>query len=171
MNLNNKKVDRWKKEVLSKIADHRSSIPSGRVAGSWKLFEEGTGIRKYMELKEKGVIPETSPEVLEFWKDFFENLTVEEMHEYGTGVVAFGWSIIQDHLKRWFCEKKWEVLFSQAPDDPLFWEKNYHTHTPYLEGKVLPFWNEEILKDIHQKVGTVLTIQVQPQGVSGVQAR
>lgn len=166
---NNRKVDAWSRDVLSKIADRRQSVPAGRVWGSWRLYDEGTQIKKYVELKEKNLFRTIPDEVLEFWKDFFEHLTVEEMHEYGAGTVAAGWGIIQDYIKEYFSQKKWDVLFSQAPEDPLFWEKNYHKHTAYIDGKSLPFWNEEILNDVQQKVAVVLGNQPRPQEQTGMQ--
>lgn len=168
---NNHQVDLWSKKVLTPISDRRQSVPAGRVWGSWQLYDEGRQIKKYIELKEKNLFRQITPEVLEFWKDFFENLSIEEMHNYGAGTVASGWAIIQDYIREWFSEKKWEMLFSQAPDDPLYWEKNYHKHNMYIEGKVLPFWDEETLKDIQQKVGAILYNQPRPQDQTGIQMR
>ena len=165
--LNNRLVDQWKKDVLVRMADHRGMLPSGRVWQSWQLFDEGRSIKKFIELKEQGMLPDPPAEVIEFWKEFFETLTVSEMHEYGSGTISAGWSILQTHITRWFADKKWELLFSKKPDDPLWWEKNYHSHTAYLNGEVLPFWNGEELKDVQQKVSAVLMNQVQPQQMTG----
>lgn len=166
--LNNRKIDTWKKTVLDKIADHRGSVPSGRVWPSWQLYDEGIGVVKYQEMKTQGVVPEISEKVLAFWKEFFEELTAEEMHEYGSGTISFGWGIIQNYFKMWYADQKYEVLFGKF-ETPLEWERNHHAHKPLLHGEVLPFWNEEILKDVQQKIGAVLMNQVQPQGTSGFQ--
>lgn len=161
--LNNRMVDQWKKNVLLKTSDNQGRVPSGRVWQSWQLYLEGHEIKQFIELKKQGLLPEPPKEVIEFWKDFFENLSVEEMYAYGSGSISEGWGIIQRHLKMWFAEQKWERIFSAKPDDPLWWEKNYHAHTDYLSGKILPFWNEEKLKDIQQKVAAILMNQVKPQ--------
>ena len=159
--LNNRMVDDWKKTVLDKISDHRGLVPSERVWRSWQLYNEGKTILKYQELRTKGVIPEISEEVFEFWKDFFEILTIEEMHAYGSGTVSHGWGIIQNCYKMWYANQKYEKLFSQY-STPLEWEKNYHHHKPLLFGEIFPFWDKEILKDIQQKVSAILMNQVNP---------
>ncbi len=163
--LNNRKVDDWKKNVLDKISDNRGMVLSGRVWHSWELYNEGKSVLKYRELKTKGVIPEISPDILEFWKDFFENLTVEEMHSYGSGAVSYGWGIIQTYNKMWYADQKYEKLFSQY-STPLEWERNYHRYKPLLFGEISPLWDEETRKDIYQKVGAVLINQVKPQQAS-----
>lgn len=164
--LNNRMVDDWKTSVLDQIADSRGTVPSGRVWESWRLYNEGKGILKYHDLKEKGMILETLPEVLEFWKDFFEHLNVDEMHAYGSGTVSYGWGIIQNYFAMWYSDQKYEALFGKF-DTPLEWEQNHHNHTALLTGEVLPFWTEEILKDIQQKIAAVLLNDVKPQGGSG----
>ena len=164
--LNNRKVDDWKKKVLQNVCNESGKLQVGRVGKSWQLYEEGKVIEKYIEMKEKGMFPEYSEEVIEFWKDFFENLTVEEMHGYGSGVVFAGWQIIQSYIKTWFAEQKWERLFSKS-SDPLWWEKNYHPHTDYLEGRVLPLWDPEKFKDINQKVAAILGNEVGVDAATG----
>jgi len=157
--LNNRKVDDWKKTVLQKICNDKGMMPSGKVAKSWELYEEGKVIEKYMEIRKKGMIPDYPKEVIDFWKVFFETLSIEEMHEYGSGVISTGWIILQSYIKSWFAEEKWNRLFSHS-SDPLWWEQHHHEHSAYLDGKILPFWDLEQLKDITQKVGVILGNQV-----------
>lgn len=164
--LNNRLVDDWEDKVLRNIADDKGQVPSGRVWNSWQLFLEGHEIKQYQKLKEEGKIVDCPEEILDYWKDFFENKTPEEMHSYGTGAVSHGWGIIQNYFKTWFADKKWELLYSKFPDDPLAWEKNYYKHSDIIFGKVLPFWTEDQLKDIHFKVGSVLFNTVKPQDAS-----
>ncbi|MFW9930720.1 MAG: hypothetical protein ACFFD1_15125 [Candidatus Thorarchaeota archaeon] len=160
--LNNEMVDDWKNNVLDKIADQNGKIKSGRISGSWKLYEEGKGHQKFFELKTNGMLPEIPLEMVNWWKNFFESSTVEEMHSYGTGAISSGWTIIQEYFKMWYAEKKWNEFFSKS-EDPLWWERNYHKHSLLLEGKILPFWTEEQLKDIGQKVGSILINTVDPR--------
>lgn len=164
---NNRRVDAWKKNVLDKIADHRGFVPSGRVWGSWQLYDEGMSVREYRTLKAQGMIPEVSSEVLAYWREFFETMTPEEMTGYGSGTISTGWTILNSYIKMWYADQKYECVFSKS-DDPLVWEKEYHKHTDLLQGKTLPFgWTEEQLKDIQEKVLSVLTNTVKPQGLSG----
>lgn len=158
--LNNQLVDEWKESLLDKISDSQGKILSVKVWQTWVLFQEGKGTERYMELREKGVIRHVENEVLDFWKDFFENKSVEEMHFYGTGNVSFGWTIIQNELRMMSAEEKWEKIFCKS-GDPYDWYKLSFKHQE-LFGNNLPFWTPEIYEDIHQKVATVLMVQVDP---------
>jgi hypothetical protein len=156
--LNNDKVEDWKTSVLQKVCNDKGDILAGRVLESWKLYEEGKAIEKYIEVKKMGMMLEYPPSVIDFWKDFFEHLSIGEIHSYGTGVVSTGWNIIQSYIRMWFADEKWEKLFSQG--DSLYWEQNYKYHSMLLEGKSLPFWNPDIFKEITEKVVTVLSNQI-----------
>jgi len=160
--LNNKRVDDWKKNVLDEMSSSRK-IPAGRVWESWKLYDEGKNIEQLQKLKEIGVLPDIPASTVEFWKNLLENSSVEELHAYGSGTIAMGWNIIQTYIKTWFANQKWEKLFSQS-DDPLFWEKNHHSHNQLLRGEVLPLWDKETFLDINHKVSIILNIQVNPDG-------
>lgn len=162
LKLNNKLVDEWKASVLDKISDRRGTIPSGRVWSSWQVFFEGKGISKYRELKDQEMIFTPTEEQVAFWKEFFENLSVEEMHAYGVGSVAFGWRVIEEHFRMWSADLKWENIYSKS-EDPLDWEKLSYGHSNLMNGKMFPFWEEDQLNEIKQKVFTVLSVQVKVQ--------
>ncbi len=157
---NNKLIDNWKRDVLDKMSVNRM-IPAGNVWGSWKLYEEGINCLKMQDIFKTGNMPEYPENVIQFWKVFFEDNTVEELHAYGTGTVSSGWTIIQTYLKTWFLKEKYEKLFSQN-DDPLWWEKNYHSHIALFKGEVFPFWSSDKIKEIHEKILPVLALQVKP---------
>lgn len=160
--LNNRMVDDWAKNVLKPLADTRGTIPSGRVWGSWQLYYEGKGIEKYAKLREQGVLPRVEKEVLDFWIEFFETLSVEEMHDYGVGAVSSGWSIICNETRMHFADEKWEKLYSQS-EDPLYWEKEHFKYKDLIDGIPHPFgWNREKFGEITEKVMTVLANQVTP---------
>lgn len=166
--LNNRMIDEWEDKVLTHLADPEGRIPAGRVWHSWQLFLEGKEIAQYVKLCEEGVIMDIPEHVLSYWITFFETKSPEEMHSYGTGAVSYGFGIIQDAIKRWFVDQKWEKLYSKYPDDPLAWEKNYHKYTDIIFGKILPFdWTEEQLKEIQWKTSSVLSNTVTPNGGSG----
>lgn len=165
--LNNKMVDNWKKTILSEIADNRGTVPSARIWGSWKLYLEGFECKNFAKMKKEGLLPEVDKKVINYWKNFFEKLTVEEMHSYGSGTVSTGWGIIQNYMKVWFAQRKWDEFYSKKPNDPLWWEKNFIKYKSILNGEALPFWNENRLKEIQQKVGAILFNQVNPQGTRG----
>lgn len=159
--LNNKLVDEWKETLLDKISDSQGRVSSRKVWQTWILFQEGKGTAKFMELKEQGIIRHVEDEVLEYWKDFFQNKSVEEMHSYGSGNVSFGWTVIQNALRMRSAEEKWEKIFSRS-EDPHDWYKLSFKYPGLIEGKDLPFWDADIYEDVHQKVATVLMVQVDP---------
>lgn len=159
--MNNDMVDEWENTVLKNIADHRGAIASGRVSDSWLLFQEGKNVLEYMKMREKGLIVRPEPHILKFWIDFFENLSIAEMMSYGKAQVSYGFSLISHEVRCHFAEEKFKALFSMS-DDPLEWEKNRVRHADLLAGKPHPFWDEETYKDIIDKVGAILTTNVQP---------
>ncbi len=162
LKLNNRMVDDWKKTLLVKLADNRGFVRASKIWQSWLLYEEGKHISQYVELRAKGLLPRPSKEVLEYWKEFFKELSVEEMHPYGHAMISQGWYIITLEIRRWCADQKWEKIFSKSKD-PWDWEKEQYKHQDLMQGKLYPFWNEEIIKDVKAKVITILQIQVQPQ--------
>lgn len=167
---NNDLVNRWKKEMVIPLSDSKCTISSGAVVGMWTLFLEGITIKRYIEMKERGMIPTVEPHILEYWKDFFETMSVEDMHSHGTGLVSYGFTVIQNYFKMWYAEQKWERFYSKYPDDPVAWYKNYKSNKALITGKELPFWDEETMKDVNERVGTVLSVQVSVKTATGFRA-
>lgn len=165
--LNNQRVDTWKEKVLDKLSDENGRIPSGKVWEYWSTYDEGLEVLSYVTLQSEGAITEFPDEVVNFWKDAFENLEVEELYELGGASVMYGWTVIDLTIKSWMAKKKYDVLYSKS-DDPLYWEKNKNEYSDISDGKQLPFWNDSILRDVSQKVGVILQNVVRPQGLSGM---
>ncbi len=159
--LNNRSVDCWKKSILDKISDSECNVPAGRVWHSWELYNEGKCILEYMKLKEEGYIPDPPKETIDFWMRFFQDLSVETIHSYGSGNVSYGWSLITTAMKQDIAEKKYEKLYGKYKT-PLEWEKNCNAHKDLLSGKNLLFWDEDTMKTIREKVTAVLMNQVSP---------
>jgi len=162
---NNRLVDEWKEKVLDEISDSKGRVLANKVGESWQLFLEGKYVTKYSELREKGVICTIPEDVKDFWKEFFETLSPTEMHEYGSATVNYGWTLITTYIRMWFVDQKWEKLYSKS-DDPLYWEKNHFPHNELLQGRTMPFWSPEEMREIGQKVAAVLMNEVKPQGSS-----
>ena len=160
--LNNSMVDDWKKTILEKLADKRGTVPSGKLWGSWTLYLEGREVKRYIELRDKKMINRLSKEQLEFWKDFFDNLEIGELHSYGAGMVSYGWALVQNEIRMWCADEKWDKIFSHS-DDPLQWEKMSYKHQDLLKGKIYPFWTIEKIIEIKEKVYTILLNTVNPQ--------
>lgn len=161
---NNKLVDLWQKNVVEKMANGNGKIQCTQVQNAWNIFSEGYYIRKYIELRDKGMIQRSSPEVLDFWSTYFSSLEVDEMQNYGVGCNSLGWVIIQDEIRMYCIDKKWEMVYSKS-EKPYDWVKEARQHPDVMRGKFLPFdWDEETLRDIQYKITTVLRIQPTPDG-------
>ena len=161
--LNNKLVDEWKKTLLDRLADTRGMVRTIKVWQSWGIFYEGKNVKKVMDLRDKGVLPITNEKVVEFWVKFFDEAPIEEMHEYGHGTISFGWLILQNHIRLWCAEEKWNKIYSKS-EDPYDWYEESFKHSDLVHGKILPFWDMEKLKEIETKVATILHVQVEPSG-------
>jgi hypothetical protein len=161
LKFNNRLVDEWKKTVLVELADKDGKIRSGKVAGYWITFEEGRTIQKYMELKKEGLLPDYDMKTVEYWKTFFQDLSISEIKSYGYGIVSRGWAYLTSYLQEYYVIRKWEKLYSQS-DDPLYWEKNSSEISGLSKGGEHPFWDEETVKDIHQKVSSILSQPIKP---------
>lgn len=158
---NNDLVNEWKRVILENVCHPDGKIASGKIPNMWITFEEGKTIGKYMDLKKEGLLQEYPMKTVLFWRDFFENLSVTEMREYGWGIVANGWKYLNSYVLDYFIIKKWETLYSKS-EDPLYWEKNSFLVSDFSKGKPHPFWDEELLKDIQQKVDTIISNPVKP---------
>jgi len=165
--LNNQRVDNWKVSVLDKLSDENGRIPSGKVWDYWSTYDEGLEVLSYNKLYSEGCIADFPDSVINYWKDALQNLEVEELYELGAASVMYGWTVIDHTIKLWMAKKKYDVLYSKS-DDPLYWEKHKNECSEITDGKQLPFWSDEILRDVSQKVGVILQNVVRPQGLSGM---
>ena len=159
--LNNRLVDEWKKTVLDRMADHKGVVRTLKVWQSWGIFYEGMTVKKVIELRDSGVLPKAEPKVIDYWVNFFENSTIEELHEYGHGTVSFGWLILQNEIRLWCADQKWEKIYSKS-EDPYDWYQESSHHSDLVQGKTLPFWNLDKLKEIEERMATILHVQVEP---------
>jgi hypothetical protein len=157
---NNALLREWKEKVLDKIAKD-DKVASGRAFYSWLLFLEGKSVTRLPELRERGAIYEVPDETIQYWKSFFEEKNVAEMHSYGAGTVSFGWRIIEDHMKMQVTKIMYDRFFSLS-DDPLDWEKNHANHKFLQTNCCDVLWPLEQLRVIREKVITILKIQVEP---------
>lgn len=156
---NNAMLDEWKARVLEPISKD-GMVASGRAFYSWLLFQEGKSVLRFAELQEASAVYEIPDETLAWWKSFFESKSISEMHAYGSGTVSFGWRLIEDHMKLQVTKLMYEKFFSMS-DDPLVWEKNHAKHK-FLQDNCDVLWPLEQLRNIREKVITILKIVVEP---------
>jgi hypothetical protein len=161
--LNNRLVDEWKKTLLDRMADQKGMVRTIKVWQSWGIFYEGKTVQKVIELRDQGLLPKTDKKVIDYWVEFFEKSTIEDLHEYGHGTVSFGWLLLQNEIRLWCADEKWEKIYSKS-DDPYEWYQESFKHPDLVQGKKLPFWDMDKLKEIEERMATVLHVQVEPTG-------
>ena len=159
---NNKLVDDWEFRVLKEISNSSGTVPASKVWPCWQSYIEGVQIRETKNLIESGMITMPNEKVVDFWRDTFERMTIEELHKMGGGSVGYGWNVIQTYIRLWLVERKWELIYSKS-NNPLSWHKESIGHTNLQKGTILPFWDPETLKLITEKVLYVTNIQVKPE--------
>lgn len=157
--LNNQLVDDWEERVLKPMADSEGKVSASSATFSWAVYFEGILAKKYLDNQK--MIPAATKDQEEYWKNFFEDLSIEEMHFYGSLVVSFGWAIIQGIFRKWATQEKWDKVYSKSKD-PYKWVNLALKHKDLVLGKVNPWWSLEQYKEIHEKVMTILSIPIEP---------
>lgn len=159
--LNNKLVDEFETEILKTRCDSDLKVPSANVWSWWQNFYEGKFVYKHMQCKKDCLIKSPSEDDVEIWKKIFENSTVEELFEFGISNVSYGWTIIQDKIKFWCAEQKWEKVYSKS-NDPNDWIRIVPEYKDLFDGRDLPFWSIEQLADISEKVSSIIQCEIKP---------
>lgn len=164
MHANNHMVEDWQEKVLRRMCDSTGCVPSGIVLGSWQLYAEGLSVHEFMKLKEKGMITKTDPKLVEVWKRFILDSSIEELHKVGSACISRGFTVLENYWRTWYAEKKWDKLYSKS-EDPYYWQSNYKPHKALITGKILPDgWTKNEMQDVSEKVATVLRTQVKVAG-------
>jgi len=159
---NNKLVDEWHNSVLKKIANDKSTIPSGNVISEWEIFNTGKTIGKFMELYNNKFVCRPPKDIVDFWVKKFTECSIEELIAIGPPAVGHGWKLIIDETFIFKQVEKWEKIYSLS-DDPLEWRKLANKHPSLWNAEhASPFWAREQLEDISQKVTTVTRTIVSP---------
>lgn len=170
LRLNNERVENWKKNILDEVADSSGTVAASRVWPCWKVYDEGLSTLEMVKLNEKGMIHKVDDEVIDFWKNFFENFEPSEMYPYGSGNISAGWTIITNHIKLWCTNEKYDALYGKFKN-PVTWEKKRPEYSKLLEGELLPFWFQERISEIREKVTSVLINQIEAQGLTNENAK
>lgn len=99
----------------------------------------------------------------EYWAKIIENSSPEELYEMGQDVVAGGWNVIHGEIIRLNMLEKWEKVY-KGIDDPLEWRKRGRDNIKLwsIEFYGEPFWNEDKLKEMKDKVSPIIGIKIQP---------
>lgn len=150
---NNALVERWRKEVLNVLADNKGNVKCGIVWESWQRFSEGFNIRSLVEMKP--YLVRYDEDQLNFWIEFFRDLTVKEIASYGAGVSDLGWFFLSNEVRIRMSEKKWEEVYSKS-ENPLDWERSNSQERSVLRGEIFPILDSFTMKRMEEKVRAVL---------------
>ena len=142
---NNSKVDRWKRDVLDKIAVN-GTVPAGNVWNCYTVYEEGIAVKELMDLLAKELIPRITEEQKKWWMDLFDKSSISELMKIGNAT------------------QKYEKIYSLS-DDPYDWEKSRHSHKDLFSNNLVPewYWSIEVHSNIAEKLKTIIDYQVVPQ--------
>jgi hypothetical protein len=159
---NNKLIDEWEKEILTKICDKNTFIRDGQVLGEWQSFYTGKIIYNFIDRMEKGLLSRPSKTVVDYWVNFFTKVSIEEMMKEGAPLIAHGWKILIDENCTLGMLDKWEQVYSKTTK-PLEW-RELNSKNPKLWSRESDnhFWNEDDYKKIVEKVLTVIKTPIQP---------
>ena len=155
---NNRLVDRWKAEILTKIATD-GKVAATKVMASWNVFEEGINICKLMAHPEEVIFP--PEEIVMLWKDRFERETMAELVEHGVATVGYAWQLVLSYIRHWYAVRKYDRVYSKS-DKPLDWYHDAGRHRALFNGDEHPFWTPEVKKDVEEKIKSLLSNRVEP---------
>jgi hypothetical protein len=155
---NNKKVDAWEKDMLNEVCDSDGKIPAGRIQVLLKLYEEGMSYKSFLD--RFPYIPRPTEEQLEYWKNFLDR-PMEELYDDGPELCLLGWQIVCNELKLRDTIKKYEEVYSKS-NDPTEWYDLSLKNRPLFDGSYHSFWDEDKIKDISQRIQTIVSLRIQP---------
>jgi hypothetical protein len=161
MKKNNEEVDGWYKEIQKIAVDGK--VAAGRVWLSYCIYHEMRVMRELYPYLDK--ISRQTTEQIEWWADFFENNSLEQLYDRGAPLVKLGWDLLMREIQLWIIEEKMEKIYGA---DRTFTEceKLASVHRQLMEGKMTPpfiKWDEDQLLDIRDKVTTILSNPVEPK--------
>jgi hypothetical protein len=159
--LNNNLVDEWEETVLKKIADKQCRVPCSKVHFSWSVFAEGKELWSRQQFQR--YLPQIPDEVAVYWVNVFHTNSVEQLHSFGLGLLAYGWLLLSTAIREYFVKEKWEKVYSKS-SDPQKWLALANDNSFLMSGKLYPFTlTEDKYKDIKEKYESMMRNRVAPQ--------
>lgn len=151
--LNNIRVDMWKRDVLDRMAVDGMVKPLEGTL-TWDIYEEGLDVRK--SVKQLHNVPEATPEQLKYWLDFFSR-DIDVIHDAGVNLVSLGYGIVTTSFRNWMAREKFKRVYTS--DDPLQWVQDARKHDGLMRGREMPFQN---MQEIAMKARCVINTHIQP---------
>lgn len=158
---NNERIDLWMSEILPYIEMNGKVFPN-EAYDSLSIMVEGFEILSYMKNQE--YIPYVTDREKTFWINFFQNGSVENFCDLGRGMISIGWNIVTSMIKHHFAMEKYEKVYSKS-SSPLDWFMTSKINPLLFKEKQFPFWNEQILSGIQEKLNAVLSHPIEPSAL------
>ncbi len=152
--LNNKYVDDWRDNLLSKCCNKKQQVIVTKGMDLWEVWNQGHEIRG--AYKCLAYTPDPSPDQLKWWKDTLDQ-DIETIYSLGRPAIAFGYGILVSAYKNWMIRQKYERVFFD--DNITEWYERYQ-HNFKL------FNQEEQLFDLRpyaEKLNSIVANGIRPQ--------
>lgn len=159
---NNSLVDEWHYKVLINIASREGEILTSQYREEWLFFYTGKIITPFIKALENGHVSRPDEKSVNYWKNIFQDSTIEELIKMGPAVVEHGWKLIADESYIRKSLEKWELIY-KGSDDPMVWRERSHANAKlWFTEHDDAFWDVDQYRDITQKVFTVLKTVIEP---------
>ena len=152
----NKNINDWVKNVLPDIVKEQNDVKTidrNEIVAELGFFHDGNIIHKFMSSYNKGLILRPSGKSVKYWKNLFENGSINELMEIGHMTVKQGWKIITDEIYIRSVLYKWNCIYNVSTN-PIDWrnqvknlDKNKQTYK---------LWDDDTHRSSIQKVLTVI---------------
>ena len=156
---NNLMVDKWKNELLKKVASN-GKLSAALVTPLWNLYVGGIEIPS--TVKNYDTTPPIEEKQLQYWRDYFEKAKVKDLWTLGKPMVGLGWAVILKYVRFHDTCHKYKFIYEGA-ETPFDWySKSLAKRDLFLETE-LPFWTLQQFQDIFELVTSFLSFQTGPQ--------
>jgi len=169
---NNRLLDEWEKELLSRIADKEGRVSVGKIWDTIQLMVEGKEIRalaKNFDLLYDSNIEEEvkripSQKTLK-WIEYLETTSFEELSVLGSYFIYKGWERIMDEIKLYAAFEKLKKIFYD--DDVFGWYTRSEENKQLMTTDISAFLEDFGLtsfrwKEISDKVQVLISNRLEP---------
>jgi hypothetical protein len=153
---NNDLVDRWGREMLSKLADSNGKVLASKVYPSWVIFASGTESESFETHYQQGSFAQVSREAVDYWIDTFKNKSTEELCRLGMNTIQCGWDTLNLAMRIEQTNKKNNSIYLSS-NSPMAWSSEANARHRLAFDRDLPFeMTEQEYIDMREKYLSVL---------------
>lgn len=135
---NNALVDRWGREMLSKLGATDGKVLASRVYPSWTIFATGVEAKSFESHFQQGSFAHVPREAVNYWIDVFKNKSPAQLCELGVNTVQCGWDTLNLAMRIEQTNKKNKAFYLET-DDPLKWSSTANAQHKLAFDRELPF--------------------------------